>query len=125
MTVFVDSDVLVEILRGQDQAILSTWRSLAEAEAALLVSPVSVAEIWAAARPHEHVQIMQLFRPLLCASVDCETGKQAGEYLRKFSKIYDLKIADALIASAAIRHNAALWTRDRKRYPMHELSFYD
>jgi predicted nucleic acid-binding protein len=125
MTVFVDSDVLMEILRGQDQAILSTWRSLAEAEAVLLFSPVSAAEIWSAAQAHEHVRLVQLFRPLLCASIDCETGKQAGEYLRKYSRTYDLKIADALIAVAAIRHHAALWTRDRKRYPMHELSFYD
>ena len=124
MTVFIDSDILIDVLRGQDQAILSAWRSLAETDAALLVSPVSIAEIWSAARAHEHVQILQLFRPLLCASIDCETGKQAGEYLRKFSKTYDLKIADALIAAAAIRHGAALWTRDRARYPMQELSFY-
>jgi predicted nucleic acid-binding protein len=74
MTIFFDSDVLMEILRGQDQAILSTWRSLAEAGAVLLFSPVSAAEIWAAARAHEHVHIVQLFRPLLCASIDCETG---------------------------------------------------
>lgn len=124
MTVFIDSDILIDVLRGQDQAILSAWRSLAETDAALLVSPASIAEIWSAARAHEHVQILQLFRPLLRASIDCETGKQAGEYLRKFSKTYDLKIADALIAAAAIRHGAALWTRDRARYPMQELSFY-
>jgi predicted nucleic acid-binding protein len=115
----------MEILLGQDQAILSSWRPLAAAEAVLLYSPISAAEIWAAARSHEHVQLVQLFRPMLCASIDCETGKLAGEYLRKYSRTYDLKIADALIAAAAIRHHAALWTRDRKRYPMHELSFYD
>ncbi len=124
MTVFIDSDILIDVLRGQDQAILSTWRSLAEAEGALIVSPVSVAEIWSAARAHEHVQIMQLFHPLLCASIDCETGKLAGEYLRKFARSHGLKIADALIAAAASRHGAALWTRDRARYPMQELSFY-
>jgi hypothetical protein len=124
VTVFIDSDVLMEILRGQDQTILSTWRSLAEAQAALLVSPVSVAEIWSAARAHEHVQIMRLFHPLLSASIDCETGKLAGEYLRKFARSHGLKTADALIAAAASRHGAALWTRDRGRYPMQELSFY-
>ena len=124
MTVFIDSDVLMEILLGRDQAVLSTWRSLVDAEAVLLVSPVSVGEIWASARAHEHVLLMQLFRSLLCVSIDCETGKQAGEYLRKFSRNYDFKIADALIAASAIRHHAALWTRDRNRYPMHELSFY-
>ena len=124
MTVFIDSDVLIEVLRGHDQEVLSTWRSLAGSEAALLVSPVSAAEIWAGARADEHVKIMKLFRVLLCTPIDDDTGKQAGEYLRKFSHGHDLKIADALIAASAARHHAALWTRDRKRYPMRELSFY-
>jgi predicted nucleic acid-binding protein len=55
----------------------------------------------------------------------CETGKLAGEYLRKFSRSHGLTTVDALIAAAAIRHYAALWTRNRERYPMQELSFYD
>ena len=125
MTLFIDSDVLMEVLRGQDVGILTRWRSLAEAEAALLFSPVSAAEIWAPAQAREHVRIEQLFRPLLCVPIDCETGKLAGEYLRKFSRSHGLKTADALIAAAAIRHHAALWTRNRERYPIQELSFYD
>lgn len=125
MTVLIDSDVLIEVLRGQDEGILNTWHSLAEVETAILVSPVSTAEIWAAVRSHEHVRIEQLFRPLLCTPIDCDTGKLAGEYLRKFSRSHGLKTADALIAAVATRHHAALWTRDRERYPMQELSFYD
>jgi predicted nucleic acid-binding protein len=125
MTVFIDSDVLMEVLRGQDEGILTQWRSLSEAEAAILFSPVSAAEIWAAVRAHEHGRIEQLFHPLLCTPIDGETGKLAGEYLRKFSRSHGLKTADALIAAAAIRYHAALWTRNRERYPMQELSFYD
>jgi predicted nucleic acid-binding protein len=124
MTVFIDSDVLIEVLRGQNQEVLSMWHSLADSDAALLFSPITAAEIWAGARADEHLRIMQLFRPLLCTPIDCDTAKQAGEYLRKFTHGHDLKIADALIAAAATRHHAALWTRGRKRYPMRELSFY-
>jgi predicted nucleic acid-binding protein len=125
MSVFIDSDVLMEVLRGQDEGIRTQWRSLAEADAAVLFSPVAAAEIWALAQAHEHVGIEELFRPLLCAPIDCETGKLAGEYLRKFSRSHGLRTVDALIAAAAIRHYAALWTRNRERYPMQELSFYD
>jgi predicted nucleic acid-binding protein len=125
VTVLIDSDIMMEVLRGQDEGILTKWHSLAQAETAILFSPVTGAEIWAAARAHEHVRIEQLFHPLLCAPVDCETGKLAGEFLRKFPRSHGLKTADALIAAAAIRHHAALWTHDRKRYPMQELSFYD
>ena len=124
MTVFIDSDIFMDVLRGQDDELLSKWYSLARAETAILYSPISAAEIWAAARPTEHVRLIQLFRPLLCTPIDNETGKTAGEFLRKFSKSHDLKLADALIAASAIRHQAALWTRDRKRYPMPQLSFY-
>ena len=124
MTVFIDSDVFMEVLRGEEKDVLSEWQSLATAETALLFSAISAAEIWAAARSSEHVQIMKLFRPLLCVPVDREIAKQAGEYLRKFGKSHQLSLVDALIASSAIRHQAALWTRDRKRYPIAELSFY-
>jgi predicted nucleic acid-binding protein len=124
VTVFIDSDVLIEVLRGDALEILSAWQSLAKAETAMLYSPLSGAEIWAAARPSEHVQITRLFRPLLCVAVDSEIGKQAGEYLRKYANSHDLRLFDALIAASAIRHQAALWTRQRHRYPMPELSFY-
>ena len=125
MTVFIDSDVLVDVMRGDDNVVVSLWDALAKAETAILYSAISAAEIWAAARPSDHVQITSLFRPLLCVPVDREIGKQAGEYLRKFGRTRDLKLIDALIAASAIRHQAALWTRDRHRYPMPELSFYD
>lgn len=125
MTVFIDSDILMDVLRGQDRHILSLWESLAKAETAMLFSPVSAAEIWTAARASEHVQISRMFRPLLCVPIDREIGKQAGEYLRKFGKSHELTLIDALIAASAIRHQAALWTQHRDRYPMQEVSFYD
>ena len=125
MTVFIDSDVLFEVLRGEDQDVLSLWESLAAAQTAMLFSAISAAEIWAAARSSEHVQIMKVFRPLLCVPVDREIGKQAGEFLRKFGNSHQLKLVDALIAASAVRHQAALWTRDRGRYSMLKLSFYD
>jgi predicted nucleic acid-binding protein len=125
MTVFIDSDVLFEVLRGEDQDVVSLWQSLATAETAMLFSAISAAEIWAAARSTEHVQIMKLLRPLLCVPVDREIGKQAGEYLRKFGNSHQLRLVDALIAASAVRHQAALWTRDRRRYSILKLSFYD
>jgi len=125
MTVFIDTDILIEVLRGEDSKILSLWSSLATADTALLFSPISAAEIWAGTCAPEHVHITNLFRPLLCVPVDPEIGKLAGEYLRKFSRSQELKLIDALIAASAIRHQAALWTRHRDRYPMPQLSFYD
>lgn len=125
MKVLLDTDVTIEILRARNQIISSKWSELALAGALVLYSPVVAAEVWAGALPHEHQLISIFFRPLVCVDADDETGRLAGELLRRFSKSHTLEIADALIAASAIQHKAALWTRNRKHYPMLELSFYN
>jgi len=124
VTVLVDSDILIEVSRGKDQRILSRWTELSQSDNLILYSPVSVAELWAGARPREYEVLTRLFRALICAPIDNETGRQAGDYLRQYRKSHGVELADALIASAASLSAAALWTRNRKHYPMKELSFY-
>ena len=124
MTVLVDSDILIEVSRERNRDILSKWTQLAESGSAILCSPVSSAELWAGALPREHEATAKLFRTLPCAPIDYETGRQAGDYLRQYGKSHGLQIGDALIAAAAVLHRAELWTRNRKHYPMKELSFY-
>jgi len=87
-------------------------------------SPVVVAEIWAGALPHEYLPIMKFFGALTCLAADYETGRIAGEFLRQYARSHHLEVPDALIAAAAIQHQAALWTRSRKHYPMPQLTFY-
>ncbi len=124
MTVLVDSDILIEVSRGRDQEILSRWSELSQSDNTVLFSPVTAAELWAGARPREHEAITNLFRALVCVPIDSETGRQAGDYLRQYHKSHGLELGDALIASSARLHRAELWTRNRKHYPMKELSFY-
>jgi predicted nucleic acid-binding protein len=85
---------------------------------------VTSAELWAGALPREHEATAKLFRALLWIPIDYETGRQAGDYLRQYRKSHGLQIGDALIAAAAVLNHAELWTRNRKHYPMKELSFY-
>lgn len=124
MTVLVDSDILIGISRGRDTRTLERWMELAESGDFVLCSPVSVAELWHGARPKEHRALTNLFGNLICVPVDIEVGRQAGEYLRRYHKSHGVELGDALIASAASLRNAALWTRNRKRYPMKGLSFW-
>jgi predicted nucleic acid-binding protein len=124
MTVLVDSDILIEVSRGRDQNILTRWAELSQSENPILYSPVTEAELWAGVRPREHEALTRLFHALTCVVIDSETGRQAGDYLRQYHKSHGLELGDALIASAALRHRAELWTRNRKHYPMKELSFY-
>ena len=125
MTVLVDSDILIEVSRGRDADIVSKWIKLSDADAVVLYSPVSVAELWAGARPREHDALNNLFRALTCTGIDEEAGRQAGAYLRQYRLSHGVEVADALIAASAVVNRAELWTRNRKHYPMKEISFFD
>ena len=125
MTVIVDSDILIEVSRGINADIISRWIELSNSDAAVLYSPVSVAELWAGARPSEHDALNNLFGALTCSAIDEETGRQAGLYLHKYRGSHGIELADALIAATAVANRADLWARNRRHYPMAELSFFD
>jgi predicted nucleic acid-binding protein len=122
--ILVDSDILIEVARMRDPAIAARWVTLTESGAAILVTPVSVAELWAGVRPSEHESLTDLLGSLRCVTIDGEVGRKAGDYLRMFQKSHSLDIADALIAASAFMNKATLWTRNRKHYPMKEMTFF-
>jgi hypothetical protein len=125
VTVLVDSDILIEVSRGRNADIISKWIELSNSDSAVLYSPVSVAELWAGARPSEHDAINNLFRALTCIPIEEDAGRQAGAYLRQYRKSHGVEIADALIAAGAVANRAELWTLNRRHYPMKDLSFFD
>jgi predicted nucleic acid-binding protein len=90
----------------------------------VLYSPVSSAELWAGARPSEHASLEALFEALAPVPIDAETGRLAGDYLRRYRKSHTVELGDALIAASAVSVNALLWTRNRKHYPMKEIAFF-
>ncbi len=124
MTVLVDSDILIEVSRGKDLEILASWTALSQSDDLILYSPVAAAELWAGARTSEFVALTSLFAALTCAPIGNETGRQAGDYLRQYRRSHSLELGDALVAAAALQNRAKLWTRNRKHYPMKDLSFY-
>ena len=102
MTVLVDSDILIEVSRGKNADIVARWMDLSNSDAAVLYSPVSVAELWAGARPNEHDALNKLFGALRCAPIDKEAGRQAGTWLRKHGLSHGVEVADALITASAV-----------------------
>jgi hypothetical protein len=124
VTVLVDSDILIEVSRAKAHDIVAQWMELSQSETPILYSPVSAAELWAGARPNEYEVLTNLFGTLICTPIDAETGRRAGDLLRQYHKSHGLELGDALIAAATLLHQAALWTRNRKHYPMKDLSFW-
>jgi predicted nucleic acid-binding protein len=124
VTILVDSDVLIEVFRGKNEAISMRWDALTGTETRILYSPVTAAELWAGARPNEHDRLTLLFDLLECAAIDAVAGRKAGEYVRAFAKSHSVDVPDALIAASAWSHDAAVWTRNRKHYPMPDITFF-
>ncbi len=124
MSVLVDSDILIEVARGRNAEIIARWMDLAGSGTAVYCSPVSVAELWAGARPDEHEALRRLFGALTCCVIDEEVGARAGRFLREYRGSHGVGLGDALIAAAAVANGAELWTRGYGRYPMKEVRFF-
>lgn len=123
-SVLIDSDILMEVSRGLDHAILERWDVLSRSHTAALCSPVTVAELWHGARPHEQKTLRAMFAAVTCIAIDLEIGERAGDYLRQYAKSHHAELGDALIGATASIHKAHLWTRNRRHYPMKGIIFY-
>lgn len=124
MNVLVDSDILIELARGRNEPIAERWAELAGSDVRILYSPVSSAELWAGAYASEKSLLDALFGALDCVVATDAIGRKAGEYLKLYRKSHALEIGDALIAASAVVSQAALWTRNRKHYPVRELNLF-
>jgi hypothetical protein len=122
--ILIDSDILIDVARGRDARLLARWTELSGSDAVIACSPVTVAEIWHGARPDEYKVLEALFRALACVPIGPEIGRRAGDYLRQFAKSHHVELGDALIAATASIHDLALWTRNRKQYPMTDCRFF-
>jgi predicted nucleic acid-binding protein len=122
--VLIDSDVLIEVSRARDLAILRRWDDLSRGEVPLFCSPVTVAELLHGARPKEHGTLEALFATIHCVPVDSKIGVRAGDYLRLYAKSHHVELGDALIAATVSIHHLELWTRNRRHYPMNDIDFF-
>ena len=120
-TVLLDTDILIEVLRQRDAAILAQWSRITGGTEPVLYTPVTTAELWHGLRPGEDAAVREVLDTLVCVPLNDEIGHRAGSYLRQFHRSHGLDIGDALIAAAAAVLGCALWTRNRKHYPMKDI----
>ena len=120
----MDSDVLIEVLRGRKPEILQQWHDLALSSEAVYYSPVSAAEVGHGMRERERLAVERLFAALTCMPIDEEIGRRAGKFLQAFHASHGLELGDALIAATAAVYELMLWTQNRKHFPMKEVRFF-
>ena len=111
----VDTDVLIEFLRGRSAAV----RFLRGLRQPARLSAVTVAELSAGARDEdEQDQIDDLIHASEVLPVDEKTAMLGGRIRKDHRPRTGIGLPDALIAAAAILTDSTLVTYDRKHFPM-------
>jgi predicted nucleic acid-binding protein len=116
--VLLDTDILINFLRGNTQA-REEISSLLDT-AVLLCSVVTIAEIHAGMREHERGKTLELLESLTPLDITPKIAEMAGHYKRTI-KSQRLELDDCFIAASAITKQALLVTGNGKHYPMNDI----
>lgn len=111
----VDTDVLIDYLRGHADAV--AW--LEEVTEPLLISVVTVAELFAGVREGaERLALESLISAFDVVHVNAEIAIRGGLYRRDHFKSHGVGLADAIIAASATARQADLVTLNPRHFPM-------
>ena len=116
--ILVDTDVLINFLRGKERA--RDFLASVISESVLYVSVITVAELHAGALPHEAERTQALLDGLTVVDVTRDIAEKAGTYKRT-TKSQRLELMDCLIAATAHATRATLATGNIKHYPMPDI----
>ena len=115
MPYLLDTDVLVDFLRGRVEAVTF----LSGLPALPFISVITVAELYVGVREGvERSKLEQLIAAAQALPVDEETATVGGLLRRQYGPSHHVGLSDALIAAAAIKREIALATLNRKHFPM-------
>jgi hypothetical protein len=113
--VLLDTDVIVDFLRGVEQA-----GTLVRAHAdRIILSSIVVAELYAGVKGHEEeAKLADFISMFQVVSVTLEIGKSGGLLKRDYGKAHGIGLADAIVAATTQAYKAELKTLNIRHYPM-------
>ena len=110
-----DTDVLVDFLRGQNEAVAFVNAN----QACIILSSIVIAELYAGVKGDAEAATLQNFVSLFCVvPVTAEIARAAGLYKRDYGRSHGVGLADAVLAATAQAENAELKTLNTRHYPM-------
>ena len=118
--VLVDTDVIIEIMRG-NQDVIENVKAFWRRGDVIFCCPVATAEVYHGLRPKETGKAEEFFRTIECLSITKEAGEKAGEYLAKYHKSHNVELGDALVAAVCFLNKTLLYTLNKKHYPMRDI----
>lgn len=113
--VLFDTDVLIEYLRGKDQA--QTY--IDNIQDVVYMSSISMAELYAGVRKGEESRKLDVFiETFEVISLNKNIAKIGGLYRNQYKPSHGTGLADALIAATAKEIDAQVITFNIKHFPM-------
>ena len=116
--VLVDTDILIDFLRGRESA--RGFLSARLDDAVIYCSAITVAEIFAGMKEHERGKTVALIESLHILDVTREIAERAGTYKRDENR-QSLELDDCFIVATAFVIGAVLATGNGKHYPMKDI----
>lgn len=110
----VDTDVLVDFLRGHDLAVDFVQTNTAR----IALSSIVIAELYAGAREEELLELDDLPRLFPIKPVTAQIARAGGLLKARYGKSHGLGLADALLAGTAQQYGFSIQTLNVKHFPM-------
>jgi len=113
--ILMDTDVLVDFLRGHKKAV-----AFVNARATgIILSSIVVAELFAGVKGNAEQAALEGFVSLFrIVPVSAEIARAGGLYKRDYGKSHGVGLADAILAATAEAEKAELKTLNTRHYPM-------
>lgn len=116
--IVVDTSILIDHLRRDPRAHALLSRAFERRER-LVASVLTKVEVLAGVRPGEEVATTQLLSLFEWVPVSEDLADHAGELARNYFRSHPGVDAVDFVIAATVEHlHAALWTRNRKHFPM-------
>lgn len=113
--ILLDTDVLVDFLRGQSKAVAYVKAHSGD----IMLSAVVVGELYAGVKGDEELEKLDNLVSLFpVVPVTRELARSGGLYKRAYCKSHGVGLADAIMAATAESQGADLKTLNSKHYPM-------
>ncbi len=113
----IDSDILVDALRGWTDAI--SFLTAQKPVGGLVASVIVVMElIQGCGNSADLAQVNRILQPFVIVQVEDPTSRRAHQRMQSFFLSHGLLIADALIAATALEVNRTLYTKNLRHFQM-------
>ncbi len=121
MRVFVDSDILIWHLRGDNNAKKLLKTLVVDVDSDLWIGAMQRAEIVFFMKPKEEKQTLDLLSMFKTCPVDKAIIDQAGKYYRKWNPSHGVDPNDAILAAIVSLHGGRIITLNMTHYPMPDI----